>query len=148
MEMLSVSLGERAYPISIGSDQRGDVRTKISALARAGRRSGVLTDRNLATRQAEALQAMFGDTPILVLAPGEETKSLAELGKVLDFLAAQSLDRTGVLWAVGGGVIGDLGGFADCTACLTERRQRLQRMNLWQRPEPAIHCSRCAGSAT
>jgi 3-dehydroquinate synthase len=37
---------------------------------------------------------------------------VTELGRVLEFLAAQSLDRTGVLWVVGGGVMGDLGGFA------------------------------------
>jgi 3-dehydroquinate synthase len=49
---------------------------------------------------------------VLVLPPGEETKSLESLGRVLDFLAEQRLDRTGVLFAVGGGVIGDLGGFA------------------------------------
>jgi 3-dehydroquinate synthase len=43
---------------------------------------------------------------------GEGTKSLAVYGRVLDFLAAERLDRRGVLWVVGGGVVGDLGGFA------------------------------------
>jgi len=52
---------------------------------------------------------------MLVLPPGEETKSLESLGRVLDFLAAQGVDRRGVLFAVGGGVIGDLGGFAAAT---------------------------------
>src|SRR5216683_3105149 len=42
----------------------------------------------------------------------EGSKSLAGLGRVLDFLAGQKLDRGGALFAVGGGVIGDLGGFA------------------------------------
>jgi 3-dehydroquinate synthase len=111
-ETLSVNLGERAYSISIGSNLQGVVRAAVSDLAKSGRKVAVLTDRNVATRQGPALQAMLGDAPMLVLAPGEETKSVAELGRVLDFLATQSLDRTGVLWVVGGGVIGDLGGFA------------------------------------
>jgi 3-dehydroquinate synthase len=55
---------------------------------------------------------MFGDAPRLVVPPGEATKSIAELGRVLEFLAGQRLDRTSVLFAAGGGVIGDLGGFA------------------------------------
>jgi 3-dehydroquinate synthase len=55
---------------------------------------------------------MFGEAATLVLEAGEETKSLREYGRVLDFLAEQRLDRTSVLFAVGGGVIGDLAGFA------------------------------------
>jgi len=44
--------------------------------------------------------------------PGEESKSIAEFGRTLDFLAAQGLDRSGAVFAVGGGVVGDLAGFA------------------------------------
>jgi 3-dehydroquinate synthase len=55
---------------------------------------------------------MFGETPFFVAEPGEDKKSLETLGRVLDFLAEHRLDRAGVLFAVGGGVIGDLGGFA------------------------------------
>jgi len=72
----------------------------------------VLTDQNFARAQAAALRAMAGDAPVLAVEPGEGSKSLAGLGRVLDFLAAQKLDRGGALFAVGGGVIGDLGGFA------------------------------------
>ena len=43
---------------------------------------------------------------------GEESKSIPELGRTLDFLAAQGLDRSGAVFAVGGGVVGDLAGFA------------------------------------
>ena len=59
-----------------------------------------------------SVRAVFADIPRLVLPPGEKTKSLESLGRVLDFLAAERLDRGGVLWVIGGGVIGDLGGFA------------------------------------
>ncbi len=111
-ERLIVNLGERSYPIWFGSDLGAEVRAKLAEFTAAGRKVAIVTDQTVATRQAAALAAMFGATPVLALAPGEATKSLAELGRVLDFLAAQRLDRTSVLFAVGGGVIGDLAGFA------------------------------------
>ena len=60
-----------------------------------------MTDRHVATAQAAWLASVLGDTPTLVLEPGEEAKSLANLGRILDFLAAQGLDRTGALVAAG-----------------------------------------------
>lgn len=49
---------------------------------------------------------------MLAVPPGEGSKSVAVFAHVLDFLAANRLDRTSVLLVIGGGVIGDLGGFA------------------------------------
>ena len=112
VETLTVSLGERSYPIRFGADLAAEVRAEVARLAGAGRKAAVLTDTNFARAQAGALKAMFGDAPVLAVEPGEGSKSLAGLGRVLDFLAEQKLDRGGVLFAVGGGVIGDLGGFA------------------------------------
>ncbi|HEY9249851.1 MAG TPA: 3-dehydroquinate synthase family protein, partial [Rariglobus sp.] len=112
VESLHVRLGERSYPIHFGADVAPAVRAEVDALIRAGRKVAIVTDRNLASNQQAALTAMFDDQPKLVLAPGEETKSLAELGRVLDFLAEHRLDRGGALFAAGGGVIGDLAGFA------------------------------------
>jgi 3-dehydroquinate synthase len=109
---LTVQLGERSYPIRFGKDLATIARADIDAFARAGRGMAVVTDRNLARAQAPALRELLGDAPVIELAPGEETKSLAELGRVLDFMAAQRLDRASVLVAAGGGVIGDLAGFA------------------------------------
>lgn len=111
-ETFTVNLGERSYPLWFGADLTSEVRRKIAELAASGRKFAVLTDRNLQQKQADALRAMLGDVPVLALAAGEETKSLTDLGRVLDFLAAQKMDRTSVVCAVGGGVIGDLGGFA------------------------------------
>ena len=112
LESLTVNLGERSYPIRFGADVSSLVRVQVDALVAEGRKVVVVTDRNLAHLQLEALRDMFGGQPTLVLDPGEETKSLRELGRVLDFLAEQRVDRGGVLFAVGGGVIGDLAGFA------------------------------------
>ncbi|HTQ31919.1 MAG TPA: 3-dehydroquinate synthase [Opitutaceae bacterium] len=89
-----------------------EVRAKTDALVAAGSRVVVLTDQNIIEHQFNALHAMFDDLPMVIAMPGEAAKSLTEFGRVLDFLAAQKVDRAGALFAVGGGVIGDLGGFA------------------------------------
>lgn len=111
-ETLHVSLGERSYPILIGADLADSIRATATEQAKGGRTIAVLTDGHVASLQGDALRRMFAEAPRLVVAPGEETKSLGQLGATLDFLAAQRLDRSSALFAVGGGVIGDLGGFA------------------------------------
>lgn len=112
VETLTVNLGERSYPIRFGVDLGGEVRGEVAALRAAGRKVAVLTDVNVIRAQGAALTAMLGEAPMLAVEPGEGAKSLAGLGRVLDFLAEHKLDRGGVLFAAGGGVIGDLGGFA------------------------------------
>lgn len=114
-DTLTVQLGPRSYPIHFGSDLAPAIRAQVERVAATGHRAAVLTDENLQARQGPALTHMFPGIPLLAVAPGEETKSLAGLGRVLDFLAEQKLDRGGMLFAVGGGVIGDLGGFAAAT---------------------------------
>jgi 3-dehydroquinate synthase len=111
-EELIVNLGERSYPILFARNIVDTVRTRVEALRAAGRKIAAVTDRNVVRHLAPELTAMFGDTPVIVSEPGEGTKSLAEFGRVLDFLAEEKIDRGGALFAVGGGVIGDLGGFA------------------------------------
>ncbi|HVS53573.1 MAG TPA: 3-dehydroquinate synthase [Opitutaceae bacterium] len=114
-ETLIVNLGERSYPILFGADVTPAVRREVDRLVGAGRKVAVLTDAHVALAQAAAGRAMFGEAPLLAIAPGENSKSLAGLERVLDFLADQKIDRGGALFAVGGGVIGDLGGFAAAT---------------------------------
>jgi 3-dehydroquinate synthase len=111
-ETVAVDLGERSYPILLDADLTAAVRAKVADLTGAGRRVAAVTDRHLLERQGPALRAMFGETPFFVAEPGEQTKSLQTLGRLWDFLAEHRLDRIGALFAVGGGVIGDLGGFA------------------------------------
>lgn len=112
VENLTVPLGERSYPISFGATLVDELRAVVGALQSAGRKVVVLTDANVASSQHDFLSDAFGDCPRMVVKAGEGTKSLTVFGTVLDFLAAQKVDRGGVLIAVGGGVIGDLGGFA------------------------------------
>ncbi|HWA08244.1 MAG TPA: 3-dehydroquinate synthase [Opitutaceae bacterium] len=111
-EALKINLGDRSYSLHFGEDLTEAIRTRVEELLRSGRKVAVLTDRNLAQAQAPLLSRVSGGLPVLAVEPGEETKSLRGLGEVLDFLAAQKLDRGGLLLVVGGGVIGDLGGFA------------------------------------
>lgn len=71
-----------------------------------------LTDEGVSKVQEDFLARAFGSIPRLTLNAGEKIKSLESFGRVLDFLAANKVNRQGLLWVVGGGVMGDLGGFA------------------------------------
>ncbi len=111
-DSLTVNLGERSYPIRFGADFTAEVRAQVDGFVGAGRKVAVLTDDNVARALAGKLGAIFGAAPLLSVPAGEGSKSLETLGRVLDFLAEQRIDRGGVLFVVGGGVIGDLGGYA------------------------------------
>src|SRR5688572_1174519 len=111
-ENLGVDLGDRSYLIGLGADLTRNVRIEVDRLREAGRGVAVLTDTNISREQAQSLSAMFGDAPVLAVEPGENAKSLAGFGTVLDFLAERKIDRSGAVFAVGGGVVGDLGGYA------------------------------------
>ncbi|HEY4988852.1 MAG TPA: 3-dehydroquinate synthase [Opitutaceae bacterium] len=109
---LHVNLGDRSYPILFAEDLTPEVRALVTELAGGSRRIAVITDRNVATIQASTLESLFADAPTLIVPSGEESKSIPEFGRALDFLASQGLDRSGAVFAVGGGVVGDLSGFA------------------------------------
>ena len=111
-ETVTVNLRERGYPITLGRGLQRDVRAEVDRRLRAGGQVAVLTDVNVASRQTAALAAMFGEAPRCTIEAGEGVKSIGGLGRVLEFLAGHRVDRTGALFAVGGGVVGDLGGFA------------------------------------
>jgi len=84
----------------------------IAELDAAGRKSVVVTDKAVLAALSDGVRAVVDTVPQLTLPNGETTKSLEQFGRVLDFLAQQRLDRKAVLWVLGGGVMGDLGGFA------------------------------------
>jgi 3-dehydroquinate synthase len=112
-EILQVELAERSYPIYIGTDV-WDIFAEVTGRLRAdGRRVAVIADLAVVKKQPDLLKRVvaLGEKPLL-LRGGERTKSLAQLGKVYDWMAAEKLDRRSVVFAIGGGVIGDLAGFA------------------------------------
>ncbi len=111
-ERLIVDLGERSYPIFFGCSLLREVREHARGLEAEKRPVAVVTDANVAAAQGDFLREAFGGAPVMVLPAGEESKSLARLGEVYDFLAEKGMDRTGMLFAFGGGVAGDVAGFA------------------------------------
>lgn len=111
-ETLEVNLGERSYPIIFGVDVLPELGLLVGSLRASGRKVAIISDENLMRSQGAALAPAIGDTPRIEVAPGEESKSLMVLGRVLDFLAENRLDRTSAVVALGGGVVGDLAGYA------------------------------------
>lgn len=111
-ENLRVNLGPRSYDIVFGPDLSARIHADVTSLESKGRRVAIVTDANVAHSQADALRRMFPVSRLLAVEPGETAKSLAGFGRVMDFLGEAKLDRGGVLFAVGGGVVGDLAGFA------------------------------------
>lgn len=117
-ELVRVELGDRSYDIVIDSgclDQAG----VFAAQRCEGRRALVVTDQNVAGRYldvvAESLaQAGFDVCPV-TLRPGESQKSLTCASGLYDRMAEFGLDRKCLVVALGGGVIGDLAGFAAAT---------------------------------
>jgi 3-dehydroquinate synthase len=112
---VEVGLGARAYDILIGPGLIGRAGEEI-ARRLPNVRAAVVTDRNVAAahldRLIEGLNAGgIAATPV-VLPAGEKTKSFGALQEVVDAVLAARLERGDIVIALGGGVIGDLAGFA------------------------------------
>jgi shikimate kinase/3-dehydroquinate synthase len=112
--LLNVDLGERSYPITIGAGLLADP----SLLERhlAGTKVAIVTNATVAPlyleQVAAPLRAAGRDVLTVVLPDGEEYKTWASLMQIFDALLANKCDRKTTLVALGGGVIGDLTGFA------------------------------------
>ena len=113
-QVLHVDLGDRSYPITIGQSLLDN--PEIVAAKIPGSRVAVVTNTVVAPLYLEQLSftlAAAGKkvTPI-ILPDGEEEKNWENLMKVFDVLLAEKCDRKTTLVALGGGVIGDMTGFA------------------------------------
>jgi 3-dehydroquinate synthase len=113
MESLRVALGERAYPIHIGAGIAGEAALYAPHVASA---AAVVTNPVVAplylARVRAALEASGARVVPVVVEEGEQAKRWAVLEAVFDALLAGRLGRDGVIVALGGGVVGDLAGFA------------------------------------
>ena len=114
-ETVRVQLGERGYDILIGPGLIENAGSEIAArLPKA--RAAVVTDENVAAAHLEALLSSLDKAGIgavsVVLPAGEKTKGFDSLQRVVDDVLAARLERRDVVIALGGGVIGDLAGFA------------------------------------
>lgn len=112
---VGVGLGARAYDILIGPGLLARAGEEI-ATRLPGTRVAVVTDENVAAAHLDTLKAGLGqggvDAAIITLPPGEKTKSFSHLQDVVDGILAAKLERRDTVVAFGGGVIGDLAGFA------------------------------------
>ncbi|WP_414472939.1 3-dehydroquinate synthase [Microvirga sp. M2] len=109
-----VPLGERAYDILVG---RGLIESAGPRIAALGARAvAIVTDEHVGPLYAQALgQSLTANglrSSVLTLPPGEATKSYANLERVCDAVLEARIERGDLVVALGGGVIGDLAGFA------------------------------------
>ncbi len=113
--MVKVALAERSYDIVIGAGALKSLGERIAAL-RPGARTAIVTDRTVAAhwlRQTEAaLKAAGVASAQIVVSGGEGSKSYDGLQEVTEALIAAKIERNDLVIALGGGVIGDLAGFA------------------------------------
>jgi len=113
--IVPVALGARSYDIHIGPDLLAEAGALLAPLV-TGPRVPVVTDETVAKLHLPVLAASLAKAGLsaspIVLPPGEPTKSFAGLERLIDALLAQNVERGGVIVALGGGVIGDLAGFA------------------------------------
>ena len=105
---LTVELSEKSYDIII---ERGALK-KIGDLLPLGRRVLVVTDSGVPSEYAKTVADAAKDGYILTLPQGEENKNLGSFELILSALLEHSFTRTDCVVAVGGGVVGDMAGFA------------------------------------
>jgi 3-dehydroquinate synthase len=112
---LEIDLGDRRYPIHIGAGLLADA-TRLEADLPRGPLLVVSND-TVAPLYLARLRAAFGARPLAecVLPDGERHKTLASLERVYDALATARVNRDGAVLALGGGVVGDIAGFAAAT---------------------------------
>lgn len=113
--IVPIDLGDRAYDIEIAPD----VLDRLGGILKQkfpGARFGVVTDLNVEKAQWARLQKSLDghglDYALISIPPGENAKSMARLDSVVFALLKEKLERNDIILALGGGVIGDLAGFA------------------------------------
>ncbi len=113
--IVPVDLGERSYEVRIGPGLIDRAGAEIAPLLRR-RRVAVVTDETVAglhlARLTAALEAEGVTVTALALPPGEATKGWPDFARCVEWLLDQKVERRDVVVAFGGGVIGDLVGFA------------------------------------
>ncbi len=113
--IVDVALGDRAYDIVIGRDVLKSLGARVAAL-RPGVRTAIVTDRTVAKHWLAATEASLAEAGIpsacVVVDEGESSKTYGGLEKVSEALITARIERNDLVIALGGGVVGDLAGFA------------------------------------
>jgi 3-dehydroquinate synthase len=115
VETVDVALGPRSYAVRIGPGLIDDAGAALAPLLRRPR-VAIVTDETVAALHLPRLEAALAAAGIvssaLALPPGEATKGWGVLSRATEWLLAERVERRDVVIALGGGVIGDLAGFA------------------------------------
>ncbi|MDO4921646.1 MAG: 3-dehydroquinate synthase [Phascolarctobacterium sp.] len=116
MQKIHVDLGPHAYDIEIAAGMLPGVGAKVAALLPKARKAAIISDSNVAPLYADALADSLAQAGLavqqIVFPAGEQSKNITVLSRVLEELAQGGLTRSDVVLTLGGGVVGDLGGFA------------------------------------
>jgi len=115
-DTVRVELGPRSYDILVGDGVLAEAGPRIAAITR-GKAPIVVTDENVAPRHLPTLERTLNGAGIeagtpIILPAGEKTKDFAHLERLMDAILGRGIERSAVLVALGGGVIGDITGFA------------------------------------
>src|SRR5258708_39597612 len=112
---VNVALGNRAYDIVIGRGAAASLGTRIAAL-KPGARLAIITDENVARAHLATIESDLAasqmKTSRVVVPAGEGSKSFASFERVCDALIEARIERNALSVALGGGVVGDLAGYA------------------------------------
>ncbi|NLL98231.1 MAG: 3-dehydroquinate synthase [Tepidanaerobacter sp.] len=115
MQTLQVNLKNKDYPVYI---KRGIIKELGKSLRRlsSAKRVAIITDKNLSriygAQVLNVLNSAGFETDVIAIEPGEKSKTLATLADVFEGLVKSRITRRDIIIALGGGVVGDLGGFA------------------------------------
>ncbi len=120
LDTVRLDLGARSYDILVGDGVLSDAGERIAAVTR-GRAPIVVTDANVAPLHLDSLNAAMieagiAPSPAIILPAGEKTKDFGHFQTLLDDILGRGIERSTVLLALGGGVIGDITGFAAASA--------------------------------
>lgn len=114
-ETVHVVLGARSYDVEIGPDLLANAGARITPFLRRPR-VAVVSDESVAALHLDGLRAGLAAAGIgmevLILPPGEATKGWPQFSRTVEWLLEQKVERNDIVVAFGGGVIGDLVGFA------------------------------------
>ena len=115
MQIIPVALGARSYDVLVGPDLLAQVGTLVTSRLKA-RRVAIVTDANVASRHLATVRDSLAASGLkstgIVLPAGESTKCFAELARLSEALLEAGIERNDLVIALGGGVIGDIAGFA------------------------------------
>ncbi len=116
MQTIRVDLGSHAYNIEIGNGILAQTGAKLRILLPEACKAAVISDSNVAPLYAAQLQDSLAaaglPSELIMIKAGEQSKNMQVLSDVLEKIAIAGLSRSDVLVTLGGGVVGDLGGFA------------------------------------